>query len=65
MSYHHCPIEPDDWSYGDDPPESAECQECHGTGWEDEDQGIACDSCNGSGFTDFGDEDDDEPDEWY
>lgn len=65
MSYHRCPIEPGDWSDGDDPPEAMECEDCHGTGWEDEDAGVPCTTCNGEGFASLDDDDYYDPDEWY
>lgn len=48
MGYHHCPIEPSDWSNG--PNDDDECPACGGDGWEDEDNHIACLRCHGHGF---------------
>lgn len=48
MGYHHCPIEPSDWSDGPDYP--PECPECCGEGKVDEDAGQVCDVCGGLGY---------------
>jgi hypothetical protein len=46
MGYHHCPIEPSDWSEG--PNEPPECPECNG---ECEDaEGRSCSRCGGMGY---------------
>ena len=53
MSYHHCPIEPDDWTNGpswlyDD----GNCRECEGTGEiiDSQDNEQTCPACGGSGW---------------
>lgn len=48
MGYHHCPIEPSDWSDG--PNDEWECPECCGEGTVDEDAGQQCDRCGGLGY---------------
>lgn len=50
MSYHHCPIEPPDWSDG--PDYDGDCRECEGTGevTGDDDIERTCQACGGSGF---------------
>lgn len=50
MSYHGCPIEPGDWSDGDDPADADDCEHCHGTGWENEDRRTPCEHCDGEGW---------------
>ena len=53
MSYHHCPIEPDDWANG--PDEEGNCRECEGTGEtvNDRDEEEPCRACGGSGLVDY------------
>jgi DnaJ-class molecular chaperone len=65
MSYHHCPIEPSDWSDG--PNELPDCPECEGTGTREVTPIIAawsehgdreqepCSRCNGKGYLDLDD----------
>lgn len=50
MSYHHCPIEPPDWSYGPDC--EGDCSTCEGTGFtiNDFDVEVDCSDCQGTGF---------------
>ena len=48
MSYHHCTIEPSDWSDG--PDDGDECPECGGDGWADESAGDPCPRCHGYGY---------------
>ena len=53
MGYHHCPIEPSDWSDGPDEYVYSyeECQTCYGTGTETDDNNVerTCPSCEGTG----------------
>lgn len=51
MGYHHCPIEPPDWSDGPDYAEG-DCPDCDGTGLIDKDDDLdhTCPTCDGSGF---------------
>ena len=51
MSYHGCPIEPADWSDGDEPSEPKDCRYCRGTGYEDEDCTEICTCCDGTGVS--------------
>ncbi len=72
MTYHECPIEPDDWSNGPGESEGEECRQCEGTGtfnreagcidgiYYDAIQDATCDACQGSGFVEA--DYDDEPD---
>lgn len=52
MSYHHCPIEPDDWANGPSDPDGVECHTCQGTGEiiGDDDMERTCPTCDGCGF---------------
>jgi hypothetical protein len=52
MSYHECPIEPDDWANGNG--EEGDCRECEGTGEcvNDRDEEYPSPACGGSGFVD-------------
>ena len=52
MSFHPCPIEPDDWANG--PHEDPECRHCEGTGEiiNENGQQQTCSYCKGSGFAD-------------
>lgn len=61
MSYHHCPIEPSDWSDG--PDDEPECPECCGDGIEDEITRAACTRCGGLGYLEKDDFYD--PAEWH
>lgn len=47
MGYHHCPIEPSDWTDG---PDDWQCDRCCGDGFEDEETGEPCRKCGGSGW---------------
>ena len=53
MSYHHCPIEPDDWSNGpNDENMNALCPKCgHKIGNEDDDAGAESFHCEDCGWT--------------
>ena len=63
MGYHHCPIEPNDWSYGPDEYDygTEECRACEGTGEVSDDSGgeRTCSSCDGTGFVESNYFDDD------
>ncbi len=50
MSYHHCPIEPSDWTDGPDYLEGADCDACGGTGLLNENDPEPCPECRGEGF---------------
>jgi hypothetical protein len=69
MGYHHCPIEPSDWSDGPNY-EEGNCPDCDGLGTVScncDDRGCSkcadgertCEGCDGSGFLDPPDFDDD------
>jgi hypothetical protein len=51
MSYHHCPIEPDDWANGPND-DGEECPECDGNGIVTLSEGLAyeCQACGGCGY---------------
>ena len=55
MSYHHCPIEPSDWSDG--PDYGPECRECEGVGSDEDENGkeIKCEHCGGTGVEPYDD----------
>ena len=53
MGYHHCPIEPSDWSDG--PDDGDVCERCYGDGLDDEETGEPCRDCGGSGYKPLGD----------
>lgn len=69
MSYHHCPIEPDDWANGPDHSEWDECPDCL-DGRVNRDAFVldgvaypaiadeACETCDGTGFVEPADFDD-------
>ena len=50
MSYHHCPIEPSDWSDGNG--DEGNCPDCEGTGIyvRSDDVEVDCRRCQGSGW---------------
>lgn len=58
MSYHHCPIEPSDWSDG---PDDNSCEHCGGTGEPDADSlgETSCPKCHGKGYIEYEPMDDD------
>ena len=62
MSYHHCPIEPSDWSDG--PDDRGICRECEESGYISQsscgdDEDIECPDCSGSGYIEYEPFDDD------